>query len=140
MCQSASDNETKLMDIPQLGLALRRGWAWENWISQDVTPKIFATHITGENHIQYDIYWVDDTRFHSVGMNKLSRIKKKAPKGTTYIIAIIVLYWEDSRGPKMERAFRAIHQMRPARNSINESLERQMAWEKRTHENSNEQI
>ena len=30
------------------------------------------------------------------------------------MIAIIVLYLEVSRGPKMERAFRAIHQMRPA--------------------------
>ena len=34
------------------------------------------------------------------------------------MIAIIVLYLEDNRGPKMERAFRAIHQMRPARNSF----------------------
>jgi hypothetical protein len=33
------------------------------------------------------------------------------------MIAIIVLYCEDSRGPKMERAFRAIHHMRPARNN-----------------------
>ena len=34
------------------------------------------------------------------------------------MIAIMVLYLEDSRGPKMERAFRAIHQMRPARNFV----------------------
>lgn len=43
----------------------------------------------------------------------------------------------------MDRAFRAIHQMRPARNSVM-SLERepgwQTAWGKRTHENSHEQI
>ena len=56
------------------------------------------------------------------------------------MIAIIVLYLEDSRGPKMERAFRAIHQMRPARNSFM-SLEWQTTWRKKpTHENGNEQI
>jgi hypothetical protein len=34
------------------------------------------------------------------------------------MIAIIVLYLEHSLGPKIERAFRAIHQMRPARDSL----------------------
>lgn len=58
------------------------------------------------------------------------------------MIAIIVLYLEDSRGPRMERAFRAIHQMRPARNSFM-SLEKYQSdsrWEKLTHENGNEYI
>jgi len=59
------------------------------------------------------------------------------------MIAIIVLYLEDSRGPKMERAFRAIHQMRPAKNSFM-SLEKELGWEttweKRTHEYSHKQI
>jgi len=32
----------------------------------------------------------------------------------TYIIAIIVLYLDDRPGPRIERAFRAIHQIRPA--------------------------
>ena len=40
----------------------------------------------------------------------------------------------------MERALRAIHQMRPARNSFNEPPDSQMTWAKRTHENSDEDI
>ena len=71
-------------------------------------------------------------------------MEKKNSKGTTYIIAIIVLYLEDSRGPKMERAFRAIHQMRPARISFHEPRKepecQTTRGKKPTHENSNEQI
>ena len=57
------------------------------------------------------------------------------------MIAIIVLYLEDSRGPKRERAFRAIHQMRPARNffmSLEEYQSETTLGKKRTHENSDE--
>jgi len=36
----------------------------------------------------------------------------------TYIIAIIVLYFDDKPGPRIERAFRAIHQIRPAERDL----------------------
>lgn len=51
------------------------------------------------------------------------------------MIAIIVLYLEDSRGPKMERAFRAIHQMRPAGNSFM-SLEKNQSNRRHGGENA----
>ena len=127
---SALDDETKLMVIPQLGLAPLQGWACENQISQDGSIQELTTHIR-KNHVQNDVYRVDNAWFHSVGMEeRLSWIIKKISKETTYMIAIIVLYLEHSRGPKMERAFRAIHQMRPARNSFMSLEKNQTAWEK----------
>ena len=60
------------------------------------------------------------------------------------MIAIIVLYLEDSRGPKIERAFRAIHQMRPARKyfmSLEKyQSERRHGKKNPTHKNGNEYV
>ena len=108
-------------------------------VEMDVFQEL-STHVC-KNHVQNDIYRVNNAWFHSVGMD-VSLAASWIWKGTTYMIAIIVLYLEDSRGPKMERAFRAIHQMRPARNSFM-SVEKKYQCErtsgkKRTHENSNE--